>query len=377
MSTISYLKEKYPNCALIIVGDYNLPSSCPQDECANMVYSEMSVANCQQYNKIRNINDRTLDLCFSSIEIYVNSAEAIIDEDKHHPAISIHAEIKANLKTNVAPTYAFKNADYWGLNYFFLRINWIELYKLVSLDDKVNWLYDKISDGIVQFVPVHTNRKSNYPCWFSRELIGKIQQKKDAHATYKRLKTSYAYNVFRRLRSECKRIGKGCYNAYTSRMEELVRVDTSQFWEFIKSRRRNNMDIPSTVSWKDSVATTGGEVSNLFASFFGSIYAGKLNDNGEPMSPAQAAETLTSYDVKLSELTFRFDKVYEQMCKLDGKKGAGPDGIPNILLKSCAVGQGETVHTIYTDFDMVDHELLIEKMDRYEVAGNVLSWFNS
>ncbi|XP_039950975.1 uncharacterized protein LOC120768372 [Bactrocera tryoni] len=136
MSTISYLKEKYPNCALIIAGDYNLPSSCPQDECANTVYSEMSVANCQQYNQIRNINDRTLDLCFSSIEIYVDSAEAIIDEDKHHPAISIRAEIKANLKTNVAPTYAFKKADYRGLNYFFLRINWIELYKLVSLDDK-------------------------------------------------------------------------------------------------------------------------------------------------------------------------------------------------------------------------------------------------
>ncbi|XP_050338272.1 uncharacterized protein LOC126764656 [Bactrocera neohumeralis] len=108
------------------------------------------------------------------------------------------------------------------------------------------------------------------------------------------------------------------------------------------------MDIPFAVSWKDSVATTGGEVSNLFASFFGSIYAGKLNENGEPMPTAQAAEALTSYDVKLSELTIRFDEVYEQMCKLDGKKGAGPDGIPNILLKSCVVGLVEPITHIFS-----------------------------
>ncbi|XP_050339721.1 uncharacterized protein LOC126766063 [Bactrocera neohumeralis] len=108
------------------------------------------------------------------------------------------------------------------------------------------------------------------------------------------------------------------------------------------------MDIPSSVSWKDGVATTGGEVSNLFASFFGSIYAEKVNDIGEPMPAAQAVKTSTSYDVKLSELAIRFAEVYEQICKLDGKKGAGLDGIPNILLKSCAVGLAEPITHIFS-----------------------------
>lgn len=125
---------------------------------------------------------------------------AISDEDKHHPPLSISIDIKTSLTIQCAPTYVFKKADYVELNRFFLRTNWIELYELESLDGKVRCFYSKINEAIAQFVPVHTNEISNYPCWFSKKLINKIKLKKEAHANYKKSRSKASCNNFRKLR---------------------------------------------------------------------------------------------------------------------------------------------------------------------------------
>lgn len=68
-NTMAYLNNKYRNCKLLIIGDYNLPSSYPQTQCENSLYSNMILNNCQQFNALNNNNNRTLDLCFSNTDI--------------------------------------------------------------------------------------------------------------------------------------------------------------------------------------------------------------------------------------------------------------------------------------------------------------------
>ncbi|CAD6227956.1 GSCOCG00012025001-RA-CDS, partial [Cotesia congregata] len=201
---------------------------------------------------------------------------------------------------------------------------------------------------------------------------------------------------------------------------------------------------------------------NLFASFFKSIYNVNAYDSSTP-------------------LHVTYDDVYKQLRKLNDRKEAGPDGVPNILLKRCAAGlaepithlfdislrsgvfpaawkisfispihkagprcdvtnyrpvciqsaiaklfekivlpqiniafyntistkqhgfvsghstatnlylytghvldamnEGLTTHTIYTDFskafDMVDHQVLIKKLDRYNIKNKALEWLKS
>ena len=55
-------------------------------------------------------------------------------------------------------------------------------------------------------------------------------------------------------------------------MENLIDEDASQFWNIIKNNRRNDQDIPNLMSWNTRKADNGEEISNLFASFFKSIY---------------------------------------------------------------------------------------------------------
>lgn len=239
----------------------------------------MFLVNCEQLIKIVNDHGKTLDLCFSNTNIEVTRGDPIIYEDKHHPSLSIRVDTLANLKENSSPKYIFKNANYLDLNGFFLFCSWNRLYELESIDEKVNWFYNALNEGILKYVPVYNRKISNYPTWFTKELINKIREKNAAHTKYKKTNTKQQYNIFRQLRIICKNLSKECYNNYIIRTESMIKQDATTFWTYIKNKRRSDADIPATMTWKETTASNGEDVSNLFASFFKSIYKNNSNSN--------------------------------------------------------------------------------------------------
>ncbi|XP_017477119.1 PREDICTED: uncharacterized protein LOC108367084 isoform X2 [Rhagoletis zephyria] len=319
IATISYLRNKYPNSSLMIIGDYNLNSSLPQVECESILYEKFLLSGCLQQNNTYNEHGRMLDLCFSDLNLLINKADPIIQEDAYHPALVVQHKFRANLKQNDVPTYVFKKADYAALNSFFLGANWIDLYKLENIDDKLSWFYEIVYSGIAQFVPIFVKKNNEYPCWFSKKLIYKIKQKKIAHQRYKKLKTQANYAVFSSLRSECKELSTSCYESYLGKVENDLKCDPNRFWSFVKNKRRNEI-----------TACNGAEISNLFASFFRSVYK-------EPEGVTH--QECDHPDVDMVEFEVCFNDVFRQLTLLNINKGAGPDHIPNIFLRNCAVSQ--------------------------------------
>lgn len=55
-----------------------------------------------------------------------------------------------------------------------------------TIEDKINWFYNMVNEGIAQYVPIYSKKTTNYPSWFSKELINKIKEKKEAHSKYKK-----------------------------------------------------------------------------------------------------------------------------------------------------------------------------------------------
>ncbi len=117
----------------------------------------------------------------------------------------------------------------------------------------------------------------------------------------------------------------------------MIKNNASSFWSFVKNRRKSDTEIPSTVHWNDFTADNGQKVCDLFASFFKSTYLHDINNNQTSTSPSRTSR----HDVNLSELNVSYDDVYKQLRKLDSKKGAGPDKLPNQFLRNCAAGLAE------------------------------------
>ncbi|XP_026478477.1 uncharacterized protein LOC113384917 [Ctenocephalides felis] len=385
ISSITSISEKYSKASILIAGDYNLPSSLQQEHCSCLVYEELSLINYRQFNNIQNHSGKTLDLCFSNTHATVERSHALTHEDAHHPALSININTQKHLAPKKTPTYQFNIADYTGLNDYFFNTNWIDLYKTTNIDEKVDKLY--------------------------------------------------------------------------------------------KKEKKNYSNTPDTLTWNGLVAHEGENIANLFASFFKNTYSSSINKT----TSNEYEEEANTIDADLSNVDVSFDEVYNQLLKLNVKKGAGPDGLPNTLLKNCAaslceplthiftkslqhgsfpsawksayitpihksgskttadnyrpiciqsaisklfeklvlpklswsfkniittkqhgfcggrstttnlllyaeqilgaMNNGLDVHTIYTDFskafDLVDHDILLRKVQRYGVRGKILDWFRS
>ncbi|CAG5108235.1 Protein of unknown function, partial [Cotesia congregata] len=218
----------------------------------------MLLLGCNQMNNIFNKKGRLLDLCFSNSEVLIERTDPILEEDVYHPALSIqsiHVSCTASMKLFKEPQYSFKKANYIALNDFFLNTNWLELYNIKTVDEKLLGFYEKIKLGISEHVPVYTNNR------------------------------------------KCKSLSIICYNNYVTRMKNLIHEDTTQFWNFVKSKRRKDLNIPSTMNWSEYTANTDDEVSNLFASYFKSIYMGTHDS-----SVNQVKKLPTDYDANLFQL---------------------------------------------------------------------------
>lgn len=342
LATISFIREKHQASDLLIVGDFNLPSSSPRADCEKLLYDCYSLLNCTQRNHILNAHNSALDLCFSDIDISPEHSLALVPEDTYHPALDITLNFQPGLVPIYSSTYSFKKANYAELNTFYLRTNWIDLYKLSTIDSKLDYLYAKIFEGINQFVPAYTYKHSSYPSWFSKDLIRKIKLKKSAHALYKTRRTNYNYSCFSKLRLECKSLSSECYKNYVSNVEAKLKSDIKAFWNYVKDKNRSSSDIPSSMVWDDLSANSGPDICDLFASFFHSVYAPN-NRHGA----AAATYNPGPQNILLNDLTVSYDEVLKLLLSLDPRKGAGPDGLPNLFLKNCAISLCEPLTHIF------------------------------
>lgn len=144
------------------------------------------------------------------------------------------------------------------------------------------------------------------------------------------------------MRYECKQLSAKCYKKYVNNVESSVLSDAKEFWKFIKNKKDNNSNIPSNMHWNDLIAESGTEISNLFANHFKETYTTSIPHG------VDGHRKINDQDVNLSAFEANFDQVFKQLLSLNPKKGAGPDGLPNMILKNCAVGLCEPISHIFS-----------------------------
>lgn len=352
---VKTIMEKYVNDNVIIFGDYNMPNlvwNCNTmlvsnicNESEKLICDEFSLLGLSQLNFNYNMYNSLLDLCFSNSYVIISECNSITTQsDKYHPPLEGTLSFQSDLLRLVEEVrYNFNAADYGGLNNYLLSYNWLDLYALQDLNDITDYFYKIMQDAITIFVPTYVVKKSNFPSWFSPQLKAKVRSKKIAHKNYKETKRHRDYVKFQVLRSECKELTKICYQNFVSNMEERMNVDVSDFWKFVNSKNRGKGGIPQSMFLGDIHVEGGEQIVNLFASHFNSIYQKFTEkptlDRGETFN--------TDFFCGINAIEFTFDNVLNTLLSLNVKKGAGPDNIPNIMLRECAVSMCEPLLFIF------------------------------
>ena len=126
---------------------------------------------------------------------------------------------------------------------------------------------------------------------------------------------------------ECQSLAKIYYNHYIASTENDINYNPKFFWQFVQVQR-NQGAIPKIMHLESSRADDGLAIANLFATHFSSI----------PVNPAFTnCETrpLLVNNLNISSIHISATVVKKELSTLDVNTGAGPDGIPNSVLKSC------------------------------------------
>lgn len=316
-------------------------------EIDNYLINFLSLLQCSQFNIIKNINDRTLDLFIS------NSPDCICDVvlsplvriDEHHPPFSVLVPLSlahTYLPKARLPRYRYHEADYQVINNDIKAIDWCRLMDDLPAVDAVDTFYEHIYQIIAKNVPLREHKSREYPVWFTKPLIHLFKDKNKAWVKWKKHGNVSDYEEFSLFRKRFKKLSEKCFNTYISSVEKGVRDNLKNFWAFV--HRYDKRGFPQTMRFNGIESDDPLTICNLFSSFFGSVYEKSTVSN---FSFDSHHDDNDKCNFNISDLNFSNVQVVKELKSLDVAKGSGPDNIPPLFLKSTASSISSPLTILY------------------------------
>lgn len=332
------INQREPNAKFLILGDFNL--SCidwyyenhrcipinHEGRMARELINTMTCTNIAQSNHIRNNYGRILDLVLSNATlIECKRAIGIVNEDPYHPAISFNFDSSniTFMKQKRLNKLNFFKADYISINSSLEAIDWNLLFQNLGINEAVDIYYSTINTIIKRHTPTTTSTSNQYPIWYSRKLIGVIQEKEVLFNLKKTTKHPTFITLHKQKRKEYKWLKKKCLYDYESNIESKVKDNPKCFFAYTKSLKRSN-HLPAVMKFKNDKSENMKDTTNLFAKYFSSVYSNSTvpnidfncNNNCNDYFPISLAD------------------IEAIIGSLDQNKINSPDGIPTIFYKN-------------------------------------------
>lgn len=343
-SKIEDFISKHKNNDFILIGDFNLsgtewgkinadsahvvPLNIP-DLRSQCFCDCITMNNFKQFNQITNSNEKILDLvlCNSCSMSVGRSGFPLVPEDAHHPSLEIHVNLTVTrgLVSGPYTKILFSDANYDLINVLIDQYDWNTILQSENVNDNVNVFYNILRSIIDSNIPKKQINKSTYPIWFSRYTKYVIRQKNTAHKKWKTYKNQSDYNTFSILRRKVKASIRSDFKNYITLTENNLKTDTKHFWSFVNNRR-NTKSLPNNMHLDNTYATNSREICDLFSKFFVSVY--------EPRDTPSLVGSCQS-DAFLTMTLISEEDVESVLRDLPVNRGAGPDGLPSLFLKSC------------------------------------------
>ena len=339
---------------IILLGDYNLPHLqwSFDDEINGFlplnVSSEQEIALSEsisgcglvQLNSIANHNRRVLDLVFTSspdISELSQPVLPLLPTDDHHPPLLLQIDVSCFVSLPAEPeldviNFDFRHGDLISLNHELALIDWDHHLQGHSIDANVLLFYDKLYGILNSKLP--RRRRINTSVirkpWWTAELRNLRNRLRKTRKRYLSRKTVENRNLLLLAESSYNDLLNVSFRNYLDNLQSNLKKNPSMFWKFIKTQKSNSQ-VPNTVSYNNTSATTPAEAANLFASFFQSVY-----NRSSPQTHPGCFQNVPTHDIHLPHVQFSQYEVRKVLCELEVSKSPGIDGLTPYFLKSCA-----------------------------------------
>lgn len=278
-----------PNAKFIIFGDFNIGAAIEwfpyMNEClalshdgdiANEFLRTLEITDLKQINRIRNGNNRILDLVLTNLdtdEFMLTPAIEISKIDTHHPPFELKIETKDTkfIKPIKTPKLNYFKANYELINYELSKIDWKTILDNPDVNEQLDRFYTIISEIIQRFTPLIMPKNDKFPKWFSNRLIKLINDKNYFLDKFKQTKNEFFNNLFKTKRRDVKYELGTCEKKYTSTIEQTIKTNTRAFFAYTKSLNKSNR-LPNVMKLNNYSTDSPVEIANLFARHFESVY---------------------------------------------------------------------------------------------------------
>ena len=200
----------------------------------------------------------------SSVHVDEN-LDSLLSVDKHHVSYNIFINLDYKCQKLNYKKKNFYKADYDAINLELLETDWENELICNNVDSMTDKFYCIINKLIEKYVPFSFSRISNFPSWYSEELIGLIKCKRSVHFLYK-ITLLYDYFIeFKRLRARTKRLSKACYFDYIRKIEADCYVNPRAFFSFAKNNNQNVNSVPNNFCLDGNISNDPQSSVELFA----------------------------------------------------------------------------------------------------------------
>lgn len=273
--------------------------------------------------------------------LYVYSQGNLLHDEIHHKAIVIESSIELSNDKNYQHVnekyFDFVNANYEMLNDKLNTIQWDVQLMNGSLEDKTQRFYELLNDVITSTVKVKERKTTNHPKWFDHTAVQLKNQLNKLHKLRRLHKSTDIADKFKSKQREYKSHVRRCYYNYKTEMQQLIWEDPQQFHKHVKYSSIQSNDLPNIMTYGDCKANTQSEAADLFAIFFESVYQKPVIEAALKFDlhckTKNSIKDICTHIPSFSLDEYTVMKLIETLPK---NLVAGPDNIPNILLRQCA-----------------------------------------
>lgn len=332
---------------ILCVGDFNLPGlsnfflgteAMPPQSDSEFIEG-LSLAGLNQCNRIQNSLGRLLDLVLSNIRgVVVREApDVLINRENYHPPLEItvpQISVTRIKRSVINEGYNWSKGNFVELYHKLRQSNWTRVSESTDVDSAVECFYDNLENAFQQCIPkVRARKERSSPPWFTPAIKAKLKEKERLRRRYKRTENPDDYRAYSAIRSELRNEVSREHRTYISKIEDEIAQDPNNLWSYVRQVKGKGKEAgQQCLSYKGAELSNNKDICQAMATHFKSVYS--------PVCPPTDIESVVSSTQILDSVNtlaitdINAGEVAEAIAKLKPKKSAGPDGVPQYILKA-------------------------------------------